>query len=659
MSGKKSQKKSRLILQLSFELRMKGQTIFITIYNCGNGCSFTHRDNKTEGIPVRTKHVATDQAPGHIETPQVMFGLLLVTLILSAMAELTDVDCILRGGLIVDGSGQPAYIGDLAIKSDKIVGLGKIDASSATQEINISGLVVSPGFINGLSWAYPQLLQDPAPLVANDVLQGVTLEILGEGQSAAPFGEFATIPDFFAALEKQRFTPNIAVNIGHTNVRMAVLGDTEVLPTAAQLLQMQSIVEQGMLHGALGVSSSLIYPPATYANTSELIALAQVAGKHGGVYTSHIRSEGYDFESAIEEVVTVAVESNCSTMIYHLKVAGESNWYKLDTVLRMIGEAQKKVNLVANMYPYTAGGTGITAIYPPWSLEGGAEAFFNRLKDPQIRAKIKQDILSPNLNYDNLYNYTGGNGTGIVFLQFTNASYDQYIGKSLSEVAVLKGMDPLDVAFEITLTNPPVGAGTRVEVMYFISSEANIAKVVQLPYVSYCSDGGAWDTITKAVTHPRDFGAFSKIFRKYVREDKLLTLEQAVHSATGKAARFFNIKSRGELQIGNFADIVIFNASTFADHSTYEKPQQFATGMKYVFINGIKVVENGRMTGEKPGRFVLGPGYRNQPNMTLILALEIAIPVVLFILLVFVFVERIRASRPQSETSRYTRLTLD
>ena len=538
-------------------------------------------------------------------------------------------DVILRGGMIYDGSGSPPYVGDVVIRGDRIVAVGTggtAGGSRAKLEIDASGLAIAPGFINMLSWAPDSLIQDGNSQA--DIRQGVTLEVLGEGMSYGPLNgamkkemaarqgdikydiKWTTLGQFLEYLERKGVSPNIASLVGATTVRIHELGFADRPPTTQELRRMQELVAEAMEEGAMGVGSSLIYAPAFYADTDELIALCKVAAAYDGLYTSHMRSEGNRLIEGVEEILTVARASGVRTEIYHLKAAGQSNWPKMDQVIAMVEAARAEgILITADMYNYIAGATGLSASMPPWVQEGGHDEWVKRLKDPAIRARVIKEMTTPTDEWENLF-LAAGSADNLLLVGFKSEKLKPLTGKTLAEVAAMRGKSPEETAIDLVIEDD-----SRVGTVYFLMSEDNVKKQIALPWVSFCSDAGSPATegvFLKSNPHPRAYGNFARLLGKYVRDEKIITLQEAVRRLTSLSAENLRIRDRGSLKPGYFADVVIFDPATIQDHATFANPHQYATGMVHVFVNGEQVLRNGEHTGARPGRVVRGPGWKGK-----------------------------------------------
>ncbi len=532
-------------------------------------------------------------------------------------------DVVLRGGTIYDGSGSAPTTGDIAIRGDSIVAVGTV-SGRGTLEVDATGLAVAPGFVNMLSWATESLIEDGRS--QSDIRQGVTLEVMGEGESMGPLSDtlraemlsqqgditfpitWRTLRGYQDSLVKKGISTNIASFVGATTVRINHVGWADRAPTVAELEAMQAEVRTAMEEGALGVGSSLIYAPAFYAKTPELVALLKAAAPYGGMYISHLRSEGARLEEAVEELITIARDAGVRAEIYHLKAAGESNWPKMDRVLARIEAARADgLEITADIYPYTAGATGLDAAMPPWVQEGGYAAWAKRLQDPAIRKKVAEEMRTPTDKWESLL-LAAGSPERVVLSGFKADSLKQYTGKTLDAVAKLRGTSPEETAMDLVVKD-----GTRVGTIYFIIDEDNIVKQLRKPWVSVGSDAGSLapeGNFLKSNPHPRAYGSFARILGKYVRDEQVLTLQEAVRRMSGLPAQNLRLARRGLLKPGYFADVVLFDAKTIRDNATFEQPHQYATGMRHVFVNGVQVLKNGEHTNATPGRVVLGAGAK-------------------------------------------------
>jgi N-acyl-D-amino-acid deacylase len=544
-------------------------------------------------------------------------------LLVSVSAQAADAayDLIIRGGTIYDGSGKAPVVGDVAIKGDRIVAVGKVEGSAKT-EVAAKGMAVAPGFINMLSWATESLIADPRS--QSDIRQGVTLEVMGEGWSMGPMNatmkrleterqgdvkypiEWTTLGDYLGWLEKRGVSTNVASFVGAATVRVHELGEGDVDPTPEQLARMRALVRQAMNEGAMGVGSSIIYAPGSYAETDELVALTSEAAKCGGMYISHMRSEGDRIEEAVDELIDVSRRSGAPAEIYHLKMAGRSNWGKLDTIVKKIEAARAEgLKITTDMYTYTAGATGLDAAMPTWVQAGGLEEWIKRLKDPAIRARVAAEMKQPGGDWENLY--FGAGADKMILSGFKNDALKPLTGKTLAEVAAMRGKSPEETAMDLVVED-----GSRVGTVYFLMSEDNVRKQVQLPWMSFGSDAASQATegvFLKSGAHPRTYGNFARLLGRYVRDEKLIPLEQAVYRLTTLPATNLGIEERGALKPGYYADVVVFDPATIGDRSTFEKPHQYSVGMRDVFVNGVGVLRNGEHSGATPGRAVRGAGW--------------------------------------------------
>ena len=541
----------------------------------------------------------------------------------AATAPLAEVhDLVLRGGTIYDGSGSKPFLGDVAIDGDRIVYVGPPQALAGRTVLDVHGQAVAPGFINMLAHPEESLLVDGRAL--SDLTQGVTLEVLGE-DSMGPLNQkmkqlmvqrqgdikyqvtWTTLGEYLEMLERKGIAPNVASFVGAPAARTYVLGEVDVQPTAQQLEQMRTLIDQAMEEGALGVTTALIYSPATYAKTPELIALAQESARCGGIYTAHMRNEGDRIEAALQETIAIAKASGAPAEIYHLKLAGKDNWGKLERVVAMIEQARAAgVRISANMYSYTAGATGLDAAMPSWVQDGGLEAWIKRLQDPKIRAKVITEMRNPHpKTWENLYGAAGPAGT--LFLNFKNSKLKPLIGQTLAAVAKSRGVSPEDAAIDLVIED-----GSRVDVAYFLMSEANVRRQMALPWMSFGSDeqGDAPEGVfLLSAAHPRAYGNFARVFAKYVREDHALTTEDAVRRMTSLPADNLSLGDRGRLRPGAFADVVVFDPNSIQDHATFEKSHQLSTGVSQVLVNGKFALKDGKATAAATGRVVRGRAW--------------------------------------------------
>ena len=542
---------------------------------------------------------------------------------ISCKQEDEKYDTIIRNGMVYDGNGGEPFKADIGINADTIAFIGDLSKASAKNEIDAKGNAVAPGFINMLSWAVESLIEDGRS--QSDIKQGVTLEVMGEGGSMGPWNpsmiekeqrsqgdikykiEWKTLGEYLSFLEKKGVSCNVASFVGATTLREYVIGEDNRDPTAVELDSMKLLVSQAMEEGALGIGSSLIYPPAFFAKTEELIELCKEASKYGGSYISHMRSEGNKIYEAVEELIRIAKEANVHGEIYHLKAAGKDNWEKLDSVIRRVEKARAEgIDVSANMYTYIAGATGMTAAFPPSLQDGGFGKLRERLTDPTIRAEMKKAMNSNASDWENLY-YSAGGAENVLMLGFKQDSLKKYTGKTLAEVARIRGTTAEETAMDLIVQD-----STRVGVAYFLMSEENVKRQVAIPWVSFGSDEGSYTNegiFLKSNAHPRAYGTFARVLGKYSRDEKLITLQEAIRKLSKLPATNLKIKNRGELKVGNFADIVIFDPAKVKDNATFDKPHQYAEGVIHVFVNGVLVLKDGEHTGAKPGRFVKGPGF--------------------------------------------------
>ncbi|MCZ6600857.1 MAG: D-aminoacylase [Acidobacteria bacterium] len=533
-------------------------------------------------------------------------------------------DVILRGGTVYDGSGGPAVPVDVGLRGDRVAALGDLSGAEAELDLDVRGLAVAPGFINMLSWAVESLLVDGRAM--SDLLQGVTLEVFGEGKSWGPLNDamkeemvrrqgdlkyevtWTTLGEFLEHLEKRGVAPNVASFVGATTVRIHEIGYQDRPPTAAELTAMRELVARAMEEGALGVGSSLIYAPGFYAETAELTALAAESALYGGMYITHMRSEGNRLLEAVDEVIRIARQADTPAEIYHLKAAGAHNWDKLDEVIEKIEAARAQgLRLTADMYTYTAGATGLDAAMPPWVQEGGYERWAERLRDPAIREKVASEMRRSADDWENLYQATGS-AEKVLLVGFKNEALKPLTGLTLAEVAARRGTTPEETAMDLVIED-----GSRVGAIYFLMSEENVRRQIALPWVSFGSDGEApapEGIFLRSNPHPRAYGNFARLLGRYVRDEQILSLAEAIRRLTSLPAGHLGITDRGLLRPGAAADVVVFDPGLVADKATFAAPHQLATGMVHVFVNGEQVVSHGEMTGALPGRVVRGPGWK-------------------------------------------------
>jgi len=531
-------------------------------------------------------------------------------------------DLIVKGGTIYNGTGTPPFKGDVGIKGDRIVAIGRLNAADAKTVIDAHGLAVAPGFINMLSWSTDSLIIDSRS--QSEIRQGVTTQIMGEGDSMGPLSEvmktrrqadqgdlkynieWTSLAEYLTYLEKRGIAQNVASFIGATTIREYVIGLEDKPPTPAQLEQMRELVRQEMEAGALGIGSSLIYSPAFYAKTEELIEMCKVAAKYKGKYISHMRSEGNRLIEAVQELIRISREAGLPAEIYHLKAAGKPNWSKMDQVLKMVNDARRQgLKITADMYTYPAGATGLDASIPPWALSGGYEALYQRIQDPPTRQKMIAAINTPTNEWENLF-LAAGSPDRVLLVGFKNEKLKPLTGKTLAEVATMRGKEPAETSLDLMLEDQ-----SRVGTIYFLMSEENISKQLRQPWVSLGSDEASQapeGPFLKSNPHPRAYGNFSRFLGKYVRDEKLMSLAEGVRRLSGLPATNLGLDHRGFLKPGMFADVVVFDPATIADKATFEKPHQYAVGMHHVIVNGVPVLRDGEHTSANPGRALWGPG---------------------------------------------------
>jgi len=548
---------------------------------------------------------------------------LVCTVILFSCNKQEIFDVLIRNGQILDGSGNASYIGDVGINADTIAAIGDLKNAKGLTEIDATGLAVAPGFINMLSWATESLLEDGRSM--SDIKQGVTLEVFGEGWSMGPLNDnmkeemrkdqgdirydvnWTSLDKYLQSLVDKGISPNIASFIGATTLRIYTVGYEDRAPTPEEFETMKSLVKQAMEDGALGIGSSLIYAPAFYSSTDELIELCKVASEYDGMYISHMRSEGNRLLQSLDELIKIAKEANIRAEVYHLKESGKENWNKFDDMVHKIDSARAAgLHITADMYNYTAGATGLDASMPPKVQEGGYDKWAERLQDPKIRKETLKAMTTPTDDWENLL-LAAGSADNVLLIGFKNDSLKYLTGKTLAEVAKMRHKSPEETAMDLVVQD-----GSRVEAIYFIMSEENVKKQIALPWVSFGSDEGSTapeGVFLKSSCHPRAYGNVARLLGKYVREEKVIPLEEAIYKLTTLPATNLKLKKRGALREGYYADITIFDPKTIQDNATYEKPQQFATGMVDVFVNGTQVIKDGEHTGELPGRVVRGPGW--------------------------------------------------
>ena len=533
----------------------------------------------------------------------------------NALPANADYDVIIRDGHIIDGAGNPWVSGDVAIRGDRIAAVGHLSNAHAKREIDASGLVVSPGFIDMLGQSEYSLLIDNRSV--SKLSQGITTEITGEGGSIAPQDEktisqiqpvmdqyhlkvdWTSLSDYFAKLEKIGTPINIGTYVGAAQVREAVIGDTDRAPTADELEKMKSLVAEAMQQGAFGVSTSLIYPPGHYAKTDELIELAKIASQYGGIYATHMRSEGQSEIAAVEEALRIGRDGHLPVEIFHLKVIGKPRWGTMPKIVGMIQAARDSgQDVSADMYPYVAGGTALASSLPPWVADGGTDKLLERLKDPAIRARIKHEMATEHPDWENLYLGSGG-ASGVMVSGIVNKDLKQYDGKTIAEIAKAQKKEPLDALFDLVLADK-----AQTGALYFIASENDLQYGLKQPWVSIGLDAPELSLdgpLFEPHSHPRAFGSMPRFLGHYVRDEHLLPLWEAIRRITSLPAQRENIRDRGLLKPGFFADITIFDPSTIVDKATYEQPTQLSQGVNYVFVNGQLEYDHGQATGVKAG----------------------------------------------------------
>jgi len=533
-----------------------------------------------------------------------------------------DYDVVIRGGTVYDGSGSDPVVADVAIAGDRIERIGDLGGVSGTVEVDARGLAVAPGFINMLSWATETLIEDGRAM--SDVMQGVTLEVMGEGDSMGPLNddmkrralerqgdiryeiEWTTLGEYLDYLERRGVSVNVASYVGATTLRIHEVGYDDRPATPEELGRMQELVRQAMREGAMGVGSSLIYAPGNFADTDELIALVSAAAEYDGSYISHIRSEGSRLEEGVQELIKIASITGAPAEIYHLKASGRSNWHKLTTVFEMIDAAREAgLFITADMYTYPAGSTGLNATMPLWVQDGGHEAWVRRLQDPAIRERVAAEMRQPTSEWENFFVDAGPEN--ILLIGFRNPDLRKYIGMTLQEVADERETDAAVTAMDLVVEDD-----SRVDAVFFLMSDDNVKRKVRMPWMSFGSDAGApaaEGVFLQSSRHPRTYGNFARLLGRYVRDEQVIPLQQAIRRLTSLPAANIGAYLRGELREGYYADVVVFDPDRIRDNATFEEPHQYATGMQHVFVNGEQVLKNGRHTGATPGRVVRGPGW--------------------------------------------------
>jgi len=555
--------------------------------------------------------------------PLLPIALALLLAACQVKAPAPEFDIILRHGTIYDGSGQQPIKADIGVRGQRITAIGDLAKAHAAREVDAAGMAVAPGFVNMLSWAPDSLYIDGRS--QSDIRQGVTLEVFGEGESLGPLTDeirkadlaaqgdlkhpidWTTLGEGLDALVKKGISPNVASFVGAATIREHELGYVDRAPTQAELQRMQDLVRQAMREGALGVGSALIYAPAFYAKTPELIALAQAAGESGGAYISHMRSEGNRLLESLDELIQISSAAHIHGEVYHFKAAGSSNWPKMSQAIARIDEARAKgLDISANMYTYTAGATGLDAAMPPWVQEGGLDEWIKRLKDPAVRTRVAKEMREPTNAWENLL-VAAGKPDNVLLVAFNTEALKPLTGKTLAEVAKLRGKSPEETAMDLVVEDH-----SRIGTVYFLMSEDNVKLGLSQPWVALGSDEGSYapeGVFLKFQPHPRAYGNFSRFLGHYVRDGHVTSLADAVRRLASLPAHNLKLRDRGELKTGNFADIVIFDPATIDDHATFDRPQQYATGMRDVFVNGVQVLKDGEHTGATPGQVVRGPGY--------------------------------------------------
>jgi len=535
-----------------------------------------------------------------------------------------EYDTIIKNGVIYDGSGERPYQADIAIMGDQIAIIGDLSNAKAKQVIDANNKAVAPGFINMLSWAPTSLIDDGRAL--SDIKQGVTLEVFGEGWSMGPLSKeskdymarsfdldveteikWSTLGEYMDYMQQKGVSVNIASFVGATTLRAYQMGQENRAPTEQEMETMRQLTHQAMQEGAMGLGSSLIYAPAFFATTEELTELAKVVGEYNGMYISHMRSEGNGIEKAVDELIQIAKEADVAAEIYHLKFAGRNNWHKFDAIIKKINDARAQgLAITADMYTYKAGGTGLEATMPPWASEGGDEALVERLNDKKIRAEILAQMNQQSDDWENLYLASGAEG--IVLVGLTKPHLLKFQGKSIAEVAKLRGQSAVETIADLIIEEKK-----RIDAVFFLMSDENIKRKAVLPWLSFASDAGAYapeGTVLNRPVHPRAYGTFSRVLGRYVRQEKLMSLAEAIRKLSGLPASNLKLKKRGQLRQGYFADVVVFDPNLIIDKATFDQPHQLSEGIEQVFVNGVQVLKDGQHTNLMPGRFVHGPGYR-------------------------------------------------
>ncbi len=547
-----------------------------------------------------------------------------MTALTSVSSKTPEYDLIIRNGRVIDGSGRRAFPADVAIKGDRLARIGNLRGAQAKRVIDAHGQIVAPGFIDMLGQSEQFVLIDPRAM--SKVMMGVTTEITGEGESIAPLNDrilkeqedfnrrfnltidWRTLGEYFNRLEKQSAGVNLGTFVGATQVREYVIGYDDRPPTPAELAQMKKLVADAMKDGALGVSTSLQYVPARFAKTDEIVELAKVAHQYGGIYITHQRSEANAIDASMKEVFEIARRAQIPAEIWHFKTAYQKNWGRMPEMLSRIAAARRRgLKITADVYPYVAGSTSLSACLPPWALEGGTDAMVARLKDPQMRARLKQEITTDAKEWENIYLGSGGPG-GIMIASVVNRDLESSQGKRLAEVAAAQNKDPLDALFDFIIADHG-----QTGAIFFMMKESDMQAALKSPFVSICTDNGARAAdgpLAGSKSHPRGWGTYPRILGKYVRDEKLMPLEFAIHKMTGLPAANLGLKNRGLIREGYFADITIFDPQTVIDRATFEEPNQYPVGINFVIVNGTIEVDNGQRTPALAGRVLRGPGYR-------------------------------------------------
>jgi N-acyl-D-amino-acid deacylase len=556
--------------------------------------------------------------------PLVAAGLLFVFALTPSAASARKYDVILRGGTVYDGTGSPGVVADVGISEDRIVAIGDLSKDRAKQLLDVCGQAVAPGFINMLSWATVSLLADGRSEA--DIRQGVTLEVFGEGVSMGPLNPqmkrdmlerqgdipydvpWTSLAEYLTHLETRGVSCNVASFLGATTVRINVLGYQDRRPTPKELDEMRALVRTSMEEGALGIGSSLIYAPAFYADTHELIELCKVAAEYDGMYISHIRSEGNRLVEAVEELIQIAREAKVPAEIYHLKAAGKENWPKRERVIELVEKARADgLRITADMYLYTAGSTGLNGAMPPWVQEGGLRRWIERMRDPATRTRVATEMRTPTDAWENLL-LAAGSPENVLLVGFKSQPLKHLTGKTLADVAARRGTSPEETAMDLVIEDD-----SRVDTVYFMMDEADVKKNIALPWVSFGSDASSpanEGQFLLSQPHPRTYGNFARLLGKYVRDEKVIPLEEAIRKLSGLPAANLGLADRGLLKPNYLADVVVFDPNKIQDHATYEQPHQYSTGMRHVFVNGQQVLADGEHTGAKPGRAVWGKGRK-------------------------------------------------